>query len=43
MVTAIDWQALREVGVMGTRGFLKDSGSTVNLPSYGANMQVLTS
>lgn len=43
MVTAVDWQVLCGVGVMGTGRFLKDSGSTVNLSSYGANMQVLTS
>lgn len=43
MVTAIDWQVLREVGVMGTARLLKESGSTVNLSSYGANMQVLPS
>lgn len=43
MVTAIDWQVLREVGVMGTRMFLKESGRSVNLSSYGANMQDLTS
>lgn len=43
MVTATDWQVLWEVGVMGTGRFLKASGSTVNLSSYGANIQVLTS
>lgn len=43
MVTAIDWQVSWEVGVMGTRKFLKESESTVNLSSYGANMQVSTS
>lgn len=43
MVTRVDWQVLREVWVMRKGRFLKDGGSTVNLSSYGANMQVLTS